>query len=151
MHVWIITDFQVLNKALTELVTSLGFKAHATHTPEVEIALAYLTRTSPPYPAPPAVPTLALFSGSEDEVIRLLQTRLPRLSGAGRPFKPPEAGARGAPPRRNLGEPRTPDAHLGHPRRPATHRPRTRSLAALGRRSQQPRDCRAVRYFRTHR
>ena len=73
MHVWVITDFQVLNKALTELVTSLGFTAHTEDGPEVEVALAYLTRTAPPYPAPAAVPTLALFSGGEDEVIRLLQ------------------------------------------------------------------------------
>ena len=73
MHVSVITDFQVLNKALTELVTSLGFTAHTEEGPEVEVALTYLTRTAPPYPAPAAVPTLALFSGSEDEVIRLLQ------------------------------------------------------------------------------
>ena len=73
MHVWVITDFQVLNKALTELVSSLGFHAHTTQTPEVEVALVYLTRTLPPYPAPAPVPTLALFSGNEDEVIRLLQ------------------------------------------------------------------------------
>ena len=73
MHVWVITDFQVLNKALTELVTSLGFVAHPSDGPEVEVALTHLARTAPPYPAPAAVPTLALFSGSEDEVVRLLQ------------------------------------------------------------------------------
>lgn len=73
MHVWVITDFMVLNKALTELVTSLGFTAHTADGPEVEVALAYLTRTAPPYPAPASVPTLALFSGGEEEVIRLLQ------------------------------------------------------------------------------
>ena len=73
MHVWITTDFQVLNKALTELVTSLGFTAHTQDSPKVEVALAHLIRTAPPYPAPAGVPTLALFSGGEDEVIRLLQ------------------------------------------------------------------------------
>ena len=35
--------------------------------------MAYLARSSPPHPAPAAVPTLALFSGSDDEVVRLLQ------------------------------------------------------------------------------
>ena len=63
----------VPNKALTELVTSLGFVATAEDGPEVEVALAYLTRSTPPYPMPAAKPTLALFSGSDDEVIRLLQ------------------------------------------------------------------------------
>lgn len=73
MHVWVITEFEILNKALTELVSSLGFKPQMVYTDEVEVALAYLTRTAPPYPAPPPVPTLALFSGGEDEAIRLLQ------------------------------------------------------------------------------
>ena len=73
MHVWIIADFMVLNKALAELVASLGFVAHTSDDPEVEVALAYLTRSTPPYPMPAAKPTLALFSGSDDEVIRLLQ------------------------------------------------------------------------------
>ena len=73
IHIQIITDFEVLTRALTELVTSFGFTAHTQDSPEVEVALAYLTRTAPPYPAPAAVPTLALFSGGEDEVIRLLQ------------------------------------------------------------------------------
>lgn len=73
MHVWVITEFEILNKALTELVSSLGFKPQMVYTDEVEVALAYLVRTAPPYPAPPPVPTLALFSGGEDEAIRLLQ------------------------------------------------------------------------------
>lgn len=73
MHIWVYTDFQVINQALMELVSSLGFKVHSEKSDEVEVALAYLTRTTPPYPAPPAVPTLALFAGGEDEVIRLLQ------------------------------------------------------------------------------
>lgn len=73
MRVWVITEFEILNKALTELVLSLDFRPQTHYTPEVEVALAYLTRTTPPYPAPPPVPTLALFSGGEDEVIRLLQ------------------------------------------------------------------------------
>ena len=73
MHVWVITEFEVLNKALGELVTSLGFKAHAVYTSEVEVALIHLARTTPPYPAPAPVPTLALFSGGEEEVILLLQ------------------------------------------------------------------------------
>ena len=73
MHVWIVTEFEILNRALTELVSSLGFTPEQTHTDEVEIALAYLTRAKPPYPAPAPVPTLALFSGDEDEAIRLLQ------------------------------------------------------------------------------
>ncbi len=73
MHVWIIADFQVLHKALAELVTSLGFTAHTEDAPEVEVALAYLARSTPPYPLPAAKPTLALFSGSDDEVVRLLQ------------------------------------------------------------------------------
>lgn len=73
MHILVYTDFQILDKALVELVASMGFHGHTEYTPEVEVALAYLTRTTPPYPAPPPVPTLALFSGGEDEVIRLLQ------------------------------------------------------------------------------
>ncbi len=73
MHVWIIADFEVLNKALAGLVTSLGFTAYLEDDPEVEVALAYLTRSAPPYPMPAAKPTLALFSGSDDEVVRLLQ------------------------------------------------------------------------------
>ncbi len=73
MHILIFTDFQILDRALSELVASMGFHGHTEHTTEVEVALAYLTRTTPPYPAPPPGPTLALFSGSEDEVIRLLQ------------------------------------------------------------------------------
>ena len=73
MHVQIIADFGVLNKALAELVTNLGFTAHTQDSPEVEVALAYLSRSSPPYPAPAGKPTLALFSGSDDEVVRLLQ------------------------------------------------------------------------------
>lgn len=73
MHVWIIADFRVLKEALSELVTNLGFIAHAQDGSEVEVPLAYLTRSAPPYPAPAVKPTLALFSGSDDEVIRLLQ------------------------------------------------------------------------------
>lgn len=73
MHILVYTDFQILDRALVVLVESMGFQGHTEYTPEVEVALAYLSRTLPPYPAPPAVPTLALFSGSEDEVIRLLQ------------------------------------------------------------------------------
>lgn len=73
MNVWIFTEFQILNRALGELVGSLGFKAHTAYSPEVEVAIAYLARTAPPYPAPAPVPTLALFSGREEEVIRLLQ------------------------------------------------------------------------------
>ena len=73
MHVWIVSEFEILNKALTELVSGLGFQPQKVYTKEVEVALAYLARATPPYPAPPPVPTLALFSGGEDEAIRLLQ------------------------------------------------------------------------------
>jgi DNA-binding NarL/FixJ family response regulator len=73
MHILVYTDFEILNRSLVSLLSSLGFTAHSSHTDKVEVGLAYLTRTSPPYPAPPPVPTLALFSGNEDEVIRLLQ------------------------------------------------------------------------------
>lgn len=73
MHIWVYTDFDILNESLKELVSRLGFTPHSTHTAEVEVALSYLMRTTPPYPAPPPVPTLALFAGNEDEVIRLLQ------------------------------------------------------------------------------
>lgn len=73
MHILVSTDFKILNQALQSLVSSLGFIPHQEHDPAVEVAVAYLTRSAPPYPAPPAVPTLALFSGNEDEIIRLLQ------------------------------------------------------------------------------
>lgn len=73
MHVWVYTDFEILNESLKELISRLGFTPHSTQTAEVEVALSYLMRTTPPYPAPPPVPTLALFAGNEDEVIRLLQ------------------------------------------------------------------------------
>lgn len=52
MHVLVIAGFAVLREALAELVTSLGFTAHTEDDPEVEVALAYLARTAPPYPRP---------------------------------------------------------------------------------------------------
>ena len=73
MHVFVITDFEVITMALAELVTGLGFTAHTQDGPEVDVALTYLGRITPPYPAPAVVPTLALFSGPEDEVVRLQQ------------------------------------------------------------------------------
>ncbi|ADI13356.1 transcriptional regulator, LuxR family [Truepera radiovictrix DSM 17093] len=73
MHVWVFSDVRLLQRGLIELVTHLGFTAHAIHTPEVEVALWHLKRTAPPFPPPPPLPTLALFSGTEDDVIRLLQ------------------------------------------------------------------------------
>lgn len=64
---------RLLKRGLIELVARLGFVGHAAYTPEAEVALWHLGRTAPPYPAPPPLPTLALFSGKEDDVIRLLQ------------------------------------------------------------------------------
>jgi DNA-binding NarL/FixJ family response regulator len=71
--VWVFSEVRLLQRGLITLVSRLGFNAHATQTPEIEVVLWHLQRTKPPYPPPPPLPTLALFSGTEDEVIRLLQ------------------------------------------------------------------------------
>lgn len=85
MHIWVDAEFEILSEALVVLVSSLGFTAHSTQTDEVEVALSYITRLSPPYPAPQALPTLALFSGNEDEAIRLLQRGYRGYLGPGEP------------------------------------------------------------------
>ena len=75
LSVYVHSSCCVLTGALAKLVESMGFGAHTENASHVEIALLDLSTTSPPYPAPPPLPTVAIISGGELEAVELLQHR----------------------------------------------------------------------------
>ena len=72
MHVWVSSESNILTEALVQFVSRLGFEAHTEQTSQVEVALLHLGKPAPPFPAPPALPTLALTS-SQVNATKLLQ------------------------------------------------------------------------------
>ena len=72
MRVWVSSESTILAEALTQFLAHLGFESFAERTPHCEVALWHLEHPALPYPAPPALPTLALTSNEADS-IKLLQ------------------------------------------------------------------------------
>lgn len=68
LSVWIHSPSQLVAKALGELVTSLGYRVQFEEHPEASLALWDLSCCDEPYTPAPAVPALALLSGSEDDL-----------------------------------------------------------------------------------
>lgn len=73
MNIWIHSPHTILAEAVAILVQQLGFKVSLEFSPRCEVALWDLTSAAAPFPNPPALPTLAMISGSEADAITLLQ------------------------------------------------------------------------------
>ena len=73
MHIWVYSHFTVFSEALVLLVREMGFEASLYCEPQSELALWDLTGQSPPYPEPPALPTLALVSAGEANLAGLIK------------------------------------------------------------------------------
>lgn len=74
MRVWVHSNYRIYADALVLLLRSVGCEVDATGE-EAEVALWDLSTSSPPFPVPPALPTLAITSGAEADVISLLRQR----------------------------------------------------------------------------
>lgn len=70
--VWVYSPYMVVTEAMIKLLASLDFEACKENAPHVELALWDLTTTTPPFPAPPPCPTLAIITGGELEAVSLL-------------------------------------------------------------------------------
>lgn len=75
LAIYVYSPCLVLSAALAKLVESMGFEALSENAPHAELALWDLTTTSPPYPAPPPLPTVAIIAGGEPQAVALLQHR----------------------------------------------------------------------------
>lgn len=75
LGVWIYSSHLLFIDALAMLVESMGFEAVTDDTSRAEVAFCDLTTVTPPYPAPPPLPTVAHIIGGEFEAVELLQRR----------------------------------------------------------------------------
>jgi hypothetical protein len=73
MKVWVQSDFQLFAEALVLLLEKLGLEPTLQMESHCEVALWDLTSTPPPFPPPPSLPTLALITGGEADVVSLLK------------------------------------------------------------------------------
>jgi DNA-binding NarL/FixJ family response regulator len=73
MKVWVQSDFQLFAEALVLLLEKLGLEPTLQMESHCEVALWDLTSTPPPFPPPPSLPTLALVTGGEADVVSLLK------------------------------------------------------------------------------
>ena len=71
MHIWVFSESNLFAEALALFVKDFGFEACLQRTARADVALWHLAAA--PCPAPPPLPTLALFAGSDAEGVELLQ------------------------------------------------------------------------------